>query len=496
MSVTTEELRVKLIDAKKAETELRGVRKELEGTTGATTKAGKESEKAAKGHHVLSGALGSLGTTLKYAGGFVGLYGLAEGAKGVVQGGLEAEEQHKLLANALTATGQAGAGAYGRINKAIQQSSTHGGFSKVEETEGVAQLTRETKSYTVALKENQAVVTLSRGLHQGYAQTLTQVQRLETGTPGRLTKLIGPYVAVKYYVDQLTASQKKRFPAMVKEAELKDKEATATQLNQKIQERYGTAVVAYNSSTQGALTNTKNTVKEAEEELGEKLAPTIKEVAVGFSEVVREMMKGEGVWKTVGTVAKTFYEALKGVWTYLEKNKLALQGFEGLLGVLATAWGTEKVVKFGTALKDLKLVSLVQGLTPAMAAFAPELLAVGAAVALVYEGVKHAKEIREFFGLGGTKYVKPGSLPARKAKAEQEVDAYDIVHHIKLPTPVPGGINSALAGVTGGTGAGTTKIELHVDSKKVAEAMLHNYNSRRLLAESVTKHSLGRQALS
>ena len=477
---------MKLIDAKKAETELRGVRRELEGTTGATTKGGKAAETAAKGHGVLSRAVGGLGTTLRYAGGFVGIYGLAEGIKGVVEGGIQANEQHLLLQNALRATGQTGAGAYGQINAAIAKSSSAGGFNRLQETEGIAQLTRETGSYTTALRENQAVVTLSRGLHQGYATTLGQVQRLETGTPGRLTKLIGPYVAVKTYVDQLTASQKKRYPELLKEAELRDKEATALQLNQRIQERYGSAVVAYNNSAAGAITNARNAFSNAEEELGEKLAPVIKEVAVGFSHVVTELTKGEGVWKTVDQVAGTFGETLKTVWTYFEKNKTAANALFYAMGALAGVWATEKVLGYVKAVKELlvieKVTAAVKALSAANFASAESGLAgIGkyagplAGVALAADSILSSLDVKHptlahhslLSNIGG--FLTGGAnIPGIGHIGNPGTSPLNLVRQLEEGGHAP---HTALTGVTGGTEAVVIHTHVKIQERDVAEAV-------------------------
>ncbi|MDA4133771.1 MAG: hypothetical protein OK454_11720, partial [Thaumarchaeota archaeon] len=100
MATSEEILRVKLLDAKKAESELRGVRKELERTTGSTKESGRSSHEAAKGHEHVSRAIGGLKNALGYAGGLIGIAAVGYGLKDVVQGGIKAQEQQLLLQNA------------------------------------------------------------------------------------------------------------------------------------------------------------------------------------------------------------------------------------------------------------------------------------------------------------------------------------------------------------------------------------------------------------
>jgi hypothetical protein len=326
--ISEELLRVKLLDAKRAEVELRAVRKELELTTGASTDsaAATADSAAASDEHAastgrLSGALSGLKSALVYGGGLIGLAGVGYGLKDVVQGGQQSQEQMLLLKNALKATGQEGAGHLNRLNKAISQSGTTGGFSKLEETQGIAELVRETQSSTAAIKDNASAVTLARGAHESYAAALSQVEKVQTGSVGRLQKLVGPFVASKYYIDQLTASEKKRFPQKVKDAELLDKEATAREFNRRILERYGSAVTSYNKSTAGAISNANNAFKNATEQLGEKLLPAEKAVAQWFGKLVTEITKGEGPWKTVEKDIKKAWEALEGMYHFLDGHK-------------------------------------------------------------------------------------------------------------------------------------------------------------------------------
>ena len=332
MAISEEALRVKLLDAKKGEAELRALRRELEKTTGVSGKSS-SAAKAAENDHV--GLLKKLGSGLAYGGGLIGLAGVGYGLADITKGGIEAQQRQILLKQALQQTGQAGSKHIGEINKAIEETSGHGGFSALEETEGITNLVRETKSSTAAIKDNAAAIDLARGLHESYGTAVSQVQKVETGAVGRLQKYLGIIQPVKYYVEQLSAAEKKRFPEKLKEAELLDKEATAREANRRILERYGGAVTAYNKSTAGAISNANNAFKQATEQLGEKLLPAETAVATWFGKLITEIEKGEGVWKTVGRDITDVWHALEGVYHFLESHKglATALGYGAALGI-------------------------------------------------------------------------------------------------------------------------------------------------------------------
>ncbi len=548
MSTSTEELRVRLLDAKKAETELRSVRRELERTTGATSESGNSSKKAAEEHSKFHRALGGIGNAFMYGGGLLGITAVGYGLKDVVQGGIKAQETQMLLKEALRETGQAGSKHMGELQGAIASTSTTGGFGALEETEGLTQLVRETKSSTAAIRDNREAITLARGAHEGYSSALSQVERMQTGQVGRLQKLIGILQPVKYYMDQLTATEKKAYPQKVKEAELKDKEATALEANQRVVERYGGAVVSYNKSAAGSITNANNAFKLATESLGEKLLPAVTDVAKGFGELVTEMMKGEGIWGTVGRDATKLWEALKGTWEYFEKNHTALKGLEVGLGALGAAWGTEKVIGFVNALKGLAIAQGISralgvgGLATAEAeaggvaeAAAPELAglvaaltaapAVIAAAAATMYGKAVYKERNNLaanaegaFAMlhGGnlspqnpilaplhslvTGQQRLGGTPLYGNKSPAEAA---LVNSILEPggtsrlTPhtvlSPGDVKALEQAIE--RGLASHKADIYMDSKHVAEALFANPYARRLGAEGALKHTLGKKAL-
>ncbi len=147
-----------------------------------------------------------------------------------------------------------------------------------------------------------------------------------------------------------------------------------------------------------------------------------------------------------------------------------------------------KVAGFASA-----LVKLGAGFGALGLAVPEVLLLVGAVVAL-YEAYKHAKEIAEWFGLGGgteTKYVSPTGKPssraavaaeaARGARVSPASQSAFIQNYLKLAHPGPMVTHEAAEAV---------KVELHLDSVKVAEAMLHNPRSRRQISEGAAKYAL------
>src|ERR1700751_3835772 len=176
-----------------------------------------------------------------------------------------------------------------------------------------------------------------------YGRALQVVRRIQTGQIGRLQQYLGIIQPVKTYVEQLTATEKKRYPQKVKEAELLDKEATAKEANRRVLERYGGAVKSYNESAAGSISNANNAFKRATEELGEKALPVITEVAKGFAEVIGEVEAGQGIWGPIGHDISAVAGDLKDVWQWFERNKTVAEVLGGTLGAV---FATEKVLQF------------------------------------------------------------------------------------------------------------------------------------------------------
>jgi hypothetical protein len=515
VSTTTEELRVKLLDAKKAETELRSVRKELEKTTGSTSSSGKAAEDAAEGHHRLAGALGGLKSALMYGGGLIGLAGVGYGLKDITEGGIQAQERQLLLQQSLRQTGQAGSKHMGELHAAITKTSSSGGFSALEETEGLAQLVRETKSTTKAIQDNRSAIALARGAHEDYGAALSQVERIETGQVGRLQKYLGIIQPVKYYVDQLTASEKKRFPQKVKEAELLDKEATAREANRRILERYGGAVNAYNKSTAGSISNANNAFKQATEQLGEKLLPAETAVAKEFSKLITEIMKGEGVWKTVGKDIGTVWKDLEGVYHFLEQHKelAKLLGYGAVAGigtsilkkapgagllkkVLTAGGGAEEGAEGAAALSNPATVAALAAGVGTLVASNKAIKAATEAISPGYLKQRSLGEVEHaLFGnpnlRGGFGNTSLGGKAARGKTTPAEASLVSrILEHPSTLTPQtelsPQSIERLEKAVERAMASHNHAIEL--DGQKLGQALVNNRHLRRGAAEATTKH--------
>src|ERR1700727_3717111 len=414
MSTTNEEIRIKHLDARKAETELRKVRKELEETTGETsshTSASKKQSKAVEGVHK---SFGKLRTALNYGGGLIGLGAVGYGLKDIVQSGIRANEQQELLQAALRATGKTGTQHLGQVNKAIEESGSHGGFGAVEETQGVAQLVRLTGSYSKAVALNTAAVRLARGTHLDYATSLKMVAQIQTGNTGRLQKYLGIIQPVTSHVDALKKATKAGNEATkeqiqlyklahpgvtvlgsalkevnkktLEHAKLLDKEATAQKAQEVIAKKYGTTVTTYNKTAAGAISNANNAFKDATEELGQKLLPAVTTVAKGFGSLVTEIAHGEGIWKTLGHDLGDVADDGKEVWQFFEKNKWALKGLEAVLVAGGTLAAFEKFSKIAQPFRGLSVVKAFAGLGPTLAAEDGSIATAGTAMGGLWAG--------------------------------------------------------------------------------------------------------------
>jgi hypothetical protein len=521
VAISEELLRVRLLDAKKAEVELRKVREELEATTGATEDSSVANDEAAASSGRLKGAFSGLKSALVYGGSLIGIGAVGYGLKDLVEGGQKAQEQTLLLRNALKSTGQEGSGHLNLINKAIGQSSTRGGFSKLEETQGIAELVRETQSATAAIKDNASAVTLARGAHESYASALSQVEKVQTGSVGRLQKLVGPFVASKYYIDQLTASEKKRFPQKVKEAEVLDKEATAREFNRRILERYGSAVNSYNKSTAGSISNANNAFKNATDQLGEKLLPAEKAVAQWFGKTVTEIMKGEGAWKKVG-------KDIEGVWHALEKVYEFLDHHHGLAealgyGAAVTVGGhfVKKVPGAGLASKLFKLgtsgaaeggegAAVGAGGFSTLADAAAFSTGVGLLIAS-NKAIKAATEAitpgylkqrslgdyeRALFGGGNVPLNTQAGGRSAGGNASEAALISRILTSPNLLTPKTVLSDHELTALQQAVERGMAShvSEIHMDSVKLGQALRRNPGASRELSEAVTAHAQKRRA--
>lgn len=500
MGTSTEELRVKLLDAKKSETELRAVRRELEKTTGATSESGKASSSAAKAHEHSHRALGGVRSILSFSGGLLGLSAVGYGLKDVTQGGIKAQEQQLLLQNALKATGQKGKHHLGELTHAIDTSTGTGGFSAIEETEGLTQLVRLTKSSTQAIRLNKDAILLARGVHESYGSALSQVGRLQAGQVGRLQRYLGILQPVTYYEKRMGEEERKRYPDKLKEAQRLDKEATGREANRRILERYGGAVAAYNKSTAGSISNANNAFKNVTEQLGQKLLPAETAAAKGFGKLVTEISKGEGVWKTVGKDISTVWHDLEGVYKFLEKHK----SLETLLGYgVAAGVGSKLLSKAPGA----GLLSKALGGSPAVegaegaAASAPTpsgLLLGGAYSAYLLGKTSFGGNQESFFGnpYGQARHHEANIKALREENAHSitltprmmaKIHTQTVAAERKAAAQVmdPAAMFGALRSAVEHGMAGAS---VHMDGQKVGEVLRRNPRASREVAEGVNQH--------
>jgi hypothetical protein len=93
--------------------------------------------------------------------------------------------------------------------------------------------------------------------------------------------------------------------------------------------------------------------------LGQKLVPAVTAVMGWFSKLTIEVREGKGWWGHLGKAIGTTAEDLGTAWKWLEKTKGAATALKVALGLLAAAWGVEKIVKFYRAVKSLWLLQTI-----------------------------------------------------------------------------------------------------------------------------------------
>ena len=479
MATSEEILRVRLLDAKKAEGELRAVRRELERTTGKTKEHASATAASVGVHERSHKVLGGIGNALRYGGGLLGIGAAAYGLKDLTEGGIKAQEQQLLLQQALRQTGQTGSGHLDELKTAIDKTTGAGGFAALEETEGLTNFVRLTKSSSQAVKLNREAIILARGAHESYGTAVMQVSRIQTGQVGRLQRYLGIIQPVKYYEQQLSSEQKKRFPEKVKEAQLLDKEATAREANRRVLERYGGAVSTYNKSTAGSISNANNAFKNLTEQIGEKLLPAETEAAKWMSNLISEVSQGKGVWGPIGKDIETVWKGLEKVWHFLEQHKTLAKVlgygaiFSGGAAILKKAPGAgllSKVFKAGGTAGEAGAAG-AETSTPGLLPATLGAVAIGAGANY---GIK-----------AGVEALSPGYLKQHSlGEAEQA-----------LAGRGPGGAAGHGHETAGGTPA---KIDVHVQAeihgRQLAHIIISDAELSRALAESVAKHTQKRKA--
>jgi hypothetical protein len=265
--------------------------------------------------------------------------------------------------------------------------------------------------------------------------------------------------------------------------------------------------------------------------LGTKLIPVVTAVTGEFSKLIGEAERGHGTWGTLEHDGEKVVSVLKSTVGWFEKNKVAAYGLGTVLG---TVFGVEKIYKFTQAVKGLAILKLFGGGGAAAGAGEAEAAAAGGSMLLPYVGIAaaaiYAASKLHLFGenLANTtsadKRAHQGKLPGAKTVESLRGHFY-LAHPYAASKGISGlsGFNdqwlakqfeneamhpyafskakgpaeakSFSAEMTKAAQAAErassqpTKVDLHLDSKKVAEAFMHNPESARIMAELVAQVS-------
>lgn len=264
--------------------------------------------------------------------------------------------------------------------------------------------------------------------------------------------------------------------------------------------------------------------------LGTKLIPAVTAVTGEFSKWIGEAERGHGTWGTLEHDGEKVVGVLKSTVGWFEKNKTAAYGLGVVLG---TVFGVEKIYQFTKAVKGLAILNLL-GSGGAAAGAGEAEVAAGGSMLLPYVGIAaaavYAAHKLHLFGenLANTtaadKRAHQGKLPGTKT-VEHLRGHYYLTHPYAASKGVSGlsGLNDqwlakqfeneamhpyAFSQAKGPAEAKSfsaemakaaqaaerassqaTKVDLHLDSKKVAEAFMHNPESARIMAELVAQFS-------
>lgn len=235
--------------------------------------------------------------------GMIGLGGVAFGLKDVIQAGITWQTQQVQLQRALRNTGQYSAATMKQVMDAAESLSTHGGFVGPQELVAITQFERLTGNVTRAIHLNVLATDLARGTTLGYTQAQRMIGQVLTGNVGRLQRYLGIIQPVKNA--EYALSQEHKFnvlameaqakamgtvgglwlkqqeilhgltPQMVQHAQLLDKQATATMVLQRIQQRYGGATAAFSRTTAGSINDLRNAWDILAKNIGQRLLPIL-----------------------------------------------------------------------------------------------------------------------------------------------------------------------------------------------------------------------------
>lgn len=364
MTLTNLEVRVRLLEAKTAQLEAKKTQRAIAGIGSTSRKAGDEAVAGSAGFDVMTGSAKRLRTAVAFVGGAAGFGSLLYGMRDAIRAGEQWQTQQAQLRNALKNTGQAGAGAMDMLDRAIAQTSTHGGFTPQEEAQGLAQFIRLTGSSTKAIRLNREALALARGANLGYTQALRFVSQAQTGTVGRMGKYVGAILPVTKYVDSMTAAQKRLYPQLYRHMELLDKMATAQEINTRVMQRYSGATTAYSQKAAGAISNAEHAFDLLAEQIGRVVLPIVSKVAIWLAGVASTLERN---WPGISRVIRTAFAPLVNVVKWLIQTKTVLEVVGAAVGVFATyrtavflAAEASKVFAIAQALAKIAVVAFTE----------------------------------------------------------------------------------------------------------------------------------------
>lgn len=371
-------------------------------------KTGKTADDTSKHVGLLGKAFSGMKNVIGYGAGALGLGTVVFGLKDVVQGGKQWQEQQAQLQNALKNTGELSRTTMRQANAAIEHSSTHGGFSPVEEARGLTQLINVTGKSSTAIKLNATAVNLARGAHIEYSAALKLVARAQAGTAGRAQQYLGIIQPIKRHVDELTEAQKKQNPELLRHKELLDKQATALEINRVVMEKYKGATQAYSKTASGAANNFRNLLDVITERIGRKLLPIETKAFNFLSGLARGVMSHwtqisavlKRVFVVIGTVIKAGIAVIAAIikWT-IRYHQIILALAIGVAAVVipiaaysaACITATAVTAAFSAAVEFLELSLFV--LTSPISLIIVGLIALAAGVAYAYMHFKTFREV-------------------------------------------------------------------------------------------------------
>lgn len=301
--------------------------------------------------------------TVGLVAGVAGFGSIAYGIKDIVKAGQEWQQQQAQLQNALRNTHLPAAKNMERLNRATEEASTHGGFTPQEQTQGLAQLIRQTGSATKAIRLNKEATDLARGTGMSYATAIRSVSQLQTGQTGRLQRYIGTLIPSTRYTSALSAQERRNNPALYERARLLDRATTAQEANRRVLERFGGATKAYSATTAGSLGNAQHAFDLVSEELGKEFLPYVTRAAQWVTRMTSQFLRD---WPRIRTEIRPVTDEIKTLVTDATNFVRAHPGIlKVAAGLVAVGLAVEAISFAGKITGVKKLLGLVRKLTRA-----------------------------------------------------------------------------------------------------------------------------------